>query len=45
MFAEHEIDYILFVQKDVEIKLNDNEVQAYRYVDRSELSDMMSKCH
>ncbi|XP_076435295.1 isopentenyl-diphosphate Delta-isomerase 1-like [Babylonia areolata] len=40
-WAEHEIDYILFIQRDVDVNPNDNEVKSYRYVDREELRELV----
>jgi isopentenyl-diphosphate delta-isomerase len=37
MWGEHEVDYILFVQKDVPLEPNPNEVSAVRYVTPEEL--------
>jgi len=42
MWGEHEIDYILFAQKDVDLNINPNEVKAYKYVTPQELREMMS---
>jgi isopentenyl-diphosphate delta-isomerase len=39
-WGEHEIDYILFIKADVELKINENEVQEYRYVTAEELRAM-----
>lgn len=43
MFGEHEIDYILFVCRDVMLQPNANEVSDYRYVTKEELKDMIEK--
>lgn len=40
-WCEHEVDYILFVQKDVAISPNPEEVGGVRYVTLSELQAMM----
>ncbi|KNC85487.1 isopentenyl-diphosphate Delta-isomerase 1 [Sphaeroforma arctica JP610] len=40
MWGEHEIDYILFAQCDVEVHANENEVRAYKYVTQDELKDL-----
>jgi len=45
MFGEHEIDYILFVCRDVMLQPNANEVSDYRYVTKEELKDMIGKSH
>lgn len=39
-WGEHEIDYILFVEADPDVKINENEVQAVRWVSRDELRQM-----
>lgn len=36
-WGEHEIDYILFIQKDVPLEVNPNEVKAVKYVTPTEL--------
>lgn len=41
VWGEHEIDYILFLKKDVVLHINRNEVKDYRYVTRDELRDLM----
>lgn len=41
LWGEHEVDHILFVQKDVEVKINENEVEATRYVSKHELVKMI----
>lgn len=41
-WGEHEIDHIFFVQKDVELKVNPNEVRAVRYVTAPQLKEMLS---
>ena len=40
-WGEHEIDYILFVQKEVTVAANPNEVMEYRYVTKQELVDLL----
>ncbi|KAK3101383.1 hypothetical protein FSP39_003131 [Pinctada imbricata] len=40
-WGEHEIDYCLIAQKDVNVDANRNEVMDWRYVDREELSDLI----
>lgn len=37
VWGEHEIDYIIFVQRDVTLQLNSNEVKDVRYVNRNAL--------
>ncbi|KAA8911326.1 isopentenyl-diphosphate delta-isomerase [Sphaerosporella brunnea] len=39
-WGEHEIDYILFAQKDVGLAINPNEVKDYKYVTPEELKAM-----
>ena len=41
LWGEHEIDYILFVQKDVSITANPNEVMNYKFVSKQELADLL----
>jgi isopentenyl-diphosphate delta-isomerase type 1 len=41
-WGEHEIDYILFIQTDVQATPNPDEVQAIKYVTQQELTDMMT---
>ncbi|XP_034113810.1 isopentenyl-diphosphate Delta-isomerase 1 [Drosophila nasuta] len=43
IWGEHEIDYILFLKKDVTLKPNDNEVSEVRYLKRAEIDDVVSK--
>ena len=45
MFGEHEIDYILFVRRDVTLHPNANEVRDYRYVTKEELKDMIGESY
>lgn len=42
-WGEHEIDYILFIQRDVDVEVNPNEVKSYRYVSQQELKDIVGK--
>jgi isopentenyldiphosphate isomerase len=42
-WGEHEVDYVFVVQKDVEMKLNPNEVSEVVYVTKEELKAMMRK--
>jgi isopentenyl-diphosphate delta-isomerase len=41
IWAEHEIDYILFIQRDVTVVENPNEVKSHKYFTRTELKDLM----
>lgn len=41
-FGEHEIDYILFLQKDVDLDLNPDEVSEVKYVKRQDLGSFLS---
>jgi len=43
IWAEHEIDYILFVKRDVTVEPNINEVKSHRYVTQAELKDILDK--
>lgn len=38
IWGEHELDYVYFVQKDVELRPEPNEVDAVRYVTKEQLS-------
>ncbi|KAL0029304.1 hypothetical protein WJX79_008998 [Trebouxia sp. C0005] len=40
-WGEHEIDYILFVKADVDVAPNSEEVDAYEYVNITQLKSMM----
>ena len=40
-WGEHEIDYILFIKADVDVKPNPDEVDAHKYVTLPELMSMM----
>jgi len=40
VWGEHEIDYILFIQKDVGLNINLNEVSDTRYVSQEQLKEM-----
>lgn len=42
-WGEHEIDYILIAQKDVDVKPNLNEVESYTYVSQEQLRKMIGK--
>eukprot|EP00055_Hartaetosiga_balthica_P002686 m.4867 g.4867 ORF g.4867 m.4867 type:complete len:226 (+) comp2303_c0_seq1:65-742(+) len=41
-WGEHEVDYILFLQKDVAFKAVANEVQATQWVSQDELKELMA---
>lgn len=43
IWGEHEIDYILFIQADVDVDVNDNEVQAHRYVSKDQLYGLLEE--
>lgn len=43
VWGEHEIDYILFLQKDVTLQPNANEVSEVRYLKREKLDDAIAK--
>ena len=40
-WGEHEIDYILFVEADVDLDVNENEVRDTRWVSQEELKAMV----
>ena len=41
MWGEHEIDYVLCIQKDVMLQRNKNEVKDYRYVSKQQLQQLI----
>ncbi|KAI1891409.1 hypothetical protein AGOR_G00143530 [Albula goreensis] len=43
IWGEHEIDYILFMQKDVELSPDPNEIKSHCYVTKEELKDMLRR--
>ncbi|XP_064018629.1 isopentenyl-diphosphate Delta-isomerase 1 isoform X2 [Pogoniulus pusillus] len=43
IWGEHEIDYILFVQKDVTLNPDPNEIQSYCYVTQKELKQLLDR--
>uniref|UniRef100_H3CTJ8 isopentenyl-diphosphate Delta-isomerase n=2 Tax=Tetraodon nigroviridis TaxID=99883 RepID=H3CTJ8_TETNG len=43
VWGEHEIDYILFMQKNVDLNPDPNEIQSHRYVSKEELKEMLEK--
>ncbi|KAK1795302.1 hypothetical protein P4O66_009924 [Electrophorus voltai] len=43
VWGEHEIDYILFLQKDVELQPDPNEVKSHRYVSKEELREVLAE--
>lgn len=42
-WGEHEIDYILFLQAEVDLQVNPNEVQSWRYVSQDQLRDLIRR--
>nr|XP_017500032.2 isopentenyl-diphosphate Delta-isomerase 1 isoform X1 [Manis javanica] len=42
-WGEHEIDYILFVRKNVTLDPNPNEIKSYCYVSKEELEELLKK--
>lgn len=42
-FAEHEIDYVLFVRGDYELNLNPDEVKAVKYLTRYQLQELLAQ--
>lgn len=40
-FGEHEIDYVLFVKKDVSIVKNPNEVKSFKFVSKENLEQIL----
>ncbi|KAL8164951.1 UNVERIFIED_CONTAM: isopentenyl-diphosphate delta-isomerase idi1 [Gekko kuhli] len=43
IWGEHEIDYILFVQKNVTLNPDPNEIKSYCYVTQKELKELLEK--
>ena len=43
VWGEHEVDYILIMQKDVTCEPNPNEVQSYRYVNQQQLKELLEQ--
>lgn len=43
IWGEHEIDYILFVQKDVTVDPDPNEIQSHCYVSKEELTQLLER--
>lgn len=43
IWGENEIDYILFVRKNVTLNPDPNEIKSYRYVSKDELKELMRK--
>ncbi|XP_024059749.2 isopentenyl-diphosphate Delta-isomerase 1 isoform X1 [Terrapene carolina triunguis] len=43
IWGEHEIDYILFVQKNVTLNPDPNEIKSYCYVTQEELKQLLEK--
>lgn len=41
-WAEAEIDYIFILKKNLSLKLNNDEVQSYRYVTREDMKNLLS---
>ena len=42
-WGEHEVDYMVFLQKEVTLDLNDNEVAECRYVNQQQLREMVEQ--
>lgn len=40
-FGENEIDYVLFVKKDVDIVCNPHEVKGYQFIDQNKLKELL----
>lgn len=43
LWGEHEIDYILFVRKNVRLNPDPNEIKSYCYVTKEELKELLKK--
>lgn len=42
-WGEHEIDHILFIQRDVTVTPNPNEAMSHRFVSQQELLDLLAE--
>lgn len=42
VWGEHEIDYILFIQRDVDITPNPNEVMSHSFVTQQQLRELLA---
>eukprot|EP00047_Mylnosiga_fluctuans_P017680 m.63654 g.63654 ORF g.63654 m.63654 type:complete len:226 (-) comp7207_c0_seq1:145-822(-) len=42
LWGEHEVDYIFFVQADVDLAINPNEVKSYRYLTKEALKEFLN---
>eukprot|EP00698_Gefionella_okellyi_P003714 TRINITY_DN13462_c0_g1_i1.p1 TRINITY_DN13462_c0_g1~~TRINITY_DN13462_c0_g1_i1.p1 ORF type:complete len:233 (-),score=51.86 TRINITY_DN13462_c0_g1_i1:421-1119(-) len=42
VWGEHEIDYILFIKRDVDVSPNANEVESVRWVNQEQLKELVS---
>ncbi|XP_077124657.1 isopentenyl-diphosphate Delta-isomerase 1 isoform X1 [Ranitomeya variabilis] len=43
IWGEHEIDYILFIQKEVKVDPDPNEIQSHCYVSKEELTQLLER--
>lgn len=43
LWGEHEIDYILFVQQDIDVKPNPEEIKDTRYVNQAQLRALIEE--
>jgi len=43
LWGEHEVDYILFITANVDVKANYNEIRDYKYVDKAELQAVFAE--
>lgn len=43
IWGEHEIDYIIFMQKDVTLQPDPNEIKSHCYVTQEELKELLEK--
>jgi len=41
IWGEHELDYVLVIKKDLELRPNLNEVQSWKYVSQDQLEDFL----
>ena len=41
VWGEHEIDHVLFIQNDVDIEANPNEVKSFCYVNQKQMREIL----
>jgi len=43
IWGEHEIDYIIFIKRNVTVNINENECNDFQYISKSDLQDLIRK--